>query len=504
MDRTRSAIRNSAISVLSQFIWLVGGFLIQIVFIRELSAQYVGANGLFTNLMGFLAFAELGLGTAFTFALFKPLADKDWHLVGIIVSFLKRTYNAIGLVIVVGGVGLSFALPWMVKDGAVIPQMQLLFILFIAGQAATYFFGYLRTFLLATPEMYLNTVNQTLFKVIQYALQLIFLMVWQSYFLYLLTILVANVTSNLVLARVVRKHFDQLEWRSSPSRLPREMLQILRQNVVGNVSSKFGTVVVNGTDNVILSKFLGLTVVGHYSAYWAFTTGLTAVLGQVMSGILPSLGNVGATEDVDHQITTYNRTLFLMSLITVSFAVGFYATVNGFVVLFFGASYQLPRLAVFALVLNFAIANLRLVNTSFISALGLFWHLRYKALWEAVVNLTASLILVIFFNMGVAGVLFGTAFSNLVINFWWEPLILFRHGFKRSVWISLRKSIWYHASLISFLALIWLLNFSATGLLDLVVAGFVFVGLAAFIFVLLNITSPELKFLVTKVRKMRR
>lgn len=102
MNRTKSAVKNLLVSFLSQILWLVGGFVLQIVFVRMLSAEYVGANGLFNNLMGFLAFAELGLGTDFTFSLFSPLANNDWETTRKIILFLKKTFNAIGLVVVVG------------------------------------------------------------------------------------------------------------------------------------------------------------------------------------------------------------------------------------------------------------------------------------------------------------------------------------------------------------------------------------------------------------------
>ncbi|MCS8617815.1 hypothetical protein EFE01_08860 [Latilactobacillus curvatus] len=89
-----------------------------------LSAEYVGANGLSNNLMGFLAFAELGLGTAFTFSLFSPLANNDWETTRKIMLFLKKTFNAIGLVVVVGGGLIAVFLPLLVKDGQMIPHMQ--------------------------------------------------------------------------------------------------------------------------------------------------------------------------------------------------------------------------------------------------------------------------------------------------------------------------------------------------------------------------------------------
>ncbi|WP_259770432.1 hypothetical protein [Latilactobacillus curvatus] len=76
------------------------------------------------NLMGFLAFAELGLGTAFTFSLFSPLANNDWETTRKIMLFLKKTFNAIGLVVVVGGGLIAVFLPLLVKDGQMIPHMQ--------------------------------------------------------------------------------------------------------------------------------------------------------------------------------------------------------------------------------------------------------------------------------------------------------------------------------------------------------------------------------------------
>lgn len=505
MNRTKSAAKNSLVSFLSQIVWLIGGFGLQIVFVRMLSAEYVGANGLFNNLMGFLAFAELGLGTAFTFSFFSPLANNDWETTRKIMLFLKKTFNAIGLVVVVGGGLIAVFLPLLVKDGQMIPHMQLLFILFILGQAATYFFGYLRTFLMATSNMYLNTINQTVFKLIQYVLQILFLVVLKSYLLYLLTVLVMNVISNFRLSKIVNKYYPELSSEKHPGKVPAEVFETLKRNVVGNVSSKLGTVVVNGTDNLLLSKFLGLALVGHYTSYYIFSQGLYAIFGQIISGVLPSLGHLGATEDKNSQYSVYQNMVYGVAGFSTVLVTSFYAVIDGVVKLFFGSAYTLPKLATLTIALNLGVASLRLVNINFISALGLFWHLRYKAIVEAASNLVISFVLVSAYHMGVAGVMLGTILSNLLVNFIWEPYILFRHGFEMPLWLGLRKSLFYHAILFINLGFILIIHPKTGDVFEIILTGFATLLGSIALWLIFTSTSDELRYYITKIRyKLKR
>ena len=60
---------------------LLLSFASRTVFIYVLGAEYLGLNGLFTNILSFLALSELGLGSAIAFLLYKPIAENDFYFI---------------------------------------------------------------------------------------------------------------------------------------------------------------------------------------------------------------------------------------------------------------------------------------------------------------------------------------------------------------------------------------------------------------------------------------
>lgn len=73
-SRTHYSLMNSSISTIVYLIKLVLSFAVRSYFIKYLGVEYLGLNGLFTNILSFLSLAELGIGTSIVYELYKPLA----------------------------------------------------------------------------------------------------------------------------------------------------------------------------------------------------------------------------------------------------------------------------------------------------------------------------------------------------------------------------------------------------------------------------------------------
>lgn len=186
--------------------------------------------------------------------------------------------------------------------------------------------------------------------------------------------------------------------------------------------------VVKGTDNLIMSAFVGLSTVGVCSNYKMIVSNINLLLGKVVSAFSGSIGNLGATEEGEKIYDVYRILDFSMFLLYGYLAGGMVVLFNFFIRLYAGNRYLLSMTIVVLIVIEFYISGMRQVNLQFREALGLFWHDRYKAVVEALINLVVSLILVK--KYGVAGIYAGTIISTLFTCFWVEPYILMRHGMK--------------------------------------------------------------------------
>ena len=88
---SKSRVVNSAVNTIFNFsvkLFDFGiKFVLRTVFIYTLGMQYVGVSGLFTDILSVLSFVELGIGSAITYALYKPLAENDEEKLGKLMHF---------------------------------------------------------------------------------------------------------------------------------------------------------------------------------------------------------------------------------------------------------------------------------------------------------------------------------------------------------------------------------------------------------------------------------
>ena len=75
--RTQKSARNFLFTLCANGVAILIGLVAQRIFVRILGLEYAGLNGLFSNVITMLAIADLGIGEAIVFHLYKPLEKKD-------------------------------------------------------------------------------------------------------------------------------------------------------------------------------------------------------------------------------------------------------------------------------------------------------------------------------------------------------------------------------------------------------------------------------------------
>lgn len=428
-SRTKAALMNSSVATITQIINLVLNFVSRTFFIKILGEQILGLNGLFVNLLNILAFAELGIGSAITFSLYLPLAKNDILQIQALMQLYRKTFHIIALIIFIAGVGIMPFLPRMIAGNPHVGNIFLAFSLFLANSVFSYLWSYKRSIFIASQRGYVNGLNQMIFNFAMQVVQIIFLFLTESYYIYLIIQIVFTIASNLQISRLANKEFPYLRSKKR-LKVDSKTLEYLKKNILGMISSKIGGVVVFGTDNVIISSFIGLAAVGKYSNYTLVLNGVNAIIGQLVNAVTPSIGNFkiekSRTEQTKlfYQYTQLNAYIVFLSSIMLSLMF------PSFIRIWIGSEYQLSNSLTTIIVVGFFINGLRNSNLNFMNAYGTFWEMRYKSIWEAISNLLFSLILIKYTNLGIGAVVLGTIGANLVVNSWWEPLIVLKHGIK--------------------------------------------------------------------------
>ena len=201
------------------------------------------------------------------------------------------------------------------------------------------------------------------------------------------------------------------------------------QNVRALILHKMGNFFVNGTDHLIISKFLGLLISGVYDNYLLIVKSIRGFTYLIFNSLTASVGNLNATESKDEVVDRFQKIYFLGYWLTTFCAVSLLCLLNPFIDQLWGRTFEMP--VVIVIVLNFYLAEMRNPVMIFKDALGLYWQDRYKPLFESAVNIIASLFLGRY--LGILGVLIGTALSAVLVVCWLEPLVLYRFGFLRPV-----------------------------------------------------------------------
>ena len=430
MSRTRNSVKNLSYALIGQGIGFIISFIARIFFIQILGREYLGLNGLFTNVLTILSLAELGVGEAITYSLYKPLAMKDTRKCTMLMQVYKKVYNIIGLAILIIGISLTPLLPYIIKNMPDIPLINLIYILFVINTAVSYFFSYKRNLIIADQKRYIATFYRYVAHAVFTFLEIVYLVLFKNYIGYLIIMILATLADNIMVSRKANKLYKFLNSKEEIP-LDEESKKSIIKNTKAMMMHKVGGVVVNSTDNILLSMFVSLDSVGLYSNYFFVTNALNSVTTHVFNSLTASVGNLFATSDSKNAYRVFKDVYFLNYFMYSFIAVSLLCLFNPFIELWVGSDYLFSFDIVCIIVINFYITGMRKSVLTFREASGLFYKDRWKSVFEAVINLVTSIILAIY--LGTFGVFLGTLISSVTVCVWVEPLVLYKYGFKEKL-----------------------------------------------------------------------
>lgn len=428
--RTEYSVMNTSVAFVAQISAILMGFFTRVVFTRMLSEGYVGINGLFTDILNILSLSELGVGTAITYALYGPIARKDIQKQQILMRMFRTFYRMTAAFVLAAGVCLIPFLDVLMKDRPDVEHLVLIYLLYLLNSVVSYLLIYKKTLVDAHQMNYITVLYHNGFLVLQDVCQIIVLLTTRNFVLFLMVAVVCTITGNVCMSRKADALFPYLK-EPCHEKLPQEERHDIFKNVKAMLMHKLGNVVVNNTDNLLISSFVGVITAGIYSNYYLVIGSVRQVLDQALQGVAASVGNLGATEESDKVSRVFDQ-LFFIGYWMYGFAgICLFEMLNPFVELAFGKQYLFQREIVLVLCINFFINGTRRAVLIFKESMGLFWYDRYKAIAEAVLNLGISIILVTHF--GVVGVFAGTFCSTVLTSVWVEPYVIYKYRFHKPV-----------------------------------------------------------------------
>ena len=424
-SRTENSFRNIKFALVSQVGTLLIGFVTRSVFVRMLSTDYLGVNGLFSSILMILSLAELGVGAALTYHMYEPLAKDDQAKIVTLMEIFRKSYTIITCIILLVGLSITPFIYSFINEAPDVSNLRLIYVLFVINSASAYVFAHKMSLISADQKDYIVSAYRFVFTMVLNILQIIFLILTRNYVIFISLQIGTNLIRNTFLAWQTDKLYPYLKTVKG-RKLTLAETRDISQKIRAMMLHKIGGVFVVGTDNIILARLVNLTVVGLYSNYTLVLSGVQLVIGMVFRSISASIGNLGATSTKDALTTNFRTINFLGFWIHSVVTVCLFVLFNPFITVWLGAEFALPKYVVAAIVLNFYLNGMRTSVLTFKDTLGLFYQDRYKPFFEAIVNIVFSIALGIRF--GAVGVFIGTAISTITVCLWVEPYVLYKHG----------------------------------------------------------------------------
>lgn len=441
MGRVQSAAKNIVFGQIGNLVTQLLGFVLRSVFIAHLGDTLVGVNSLYTSILSVLSMAELGIGTALNYSLYKPVANKDYEKIKSYMLLYKKSYRIIGLVVAGIGLAISPFLPYLVKqpDGVTVRDLTLYYFIFLFNTVSTYFVAYKYSLVNAEQKNYIQTNIITVTKMITVSLQIIVILATGNFYAYLLTAAAVELLQKIYVSHYLNRLYPYLKDKRVEKLTKEETGEVVTKTKA-LVLHKVGDVARLQTDSMIISSFINVTVNGFVDNYNMIMNSAANVVNIVFNSVLSSFGNLIATESKDRQYELFKVYRFAASWIYGFAAVGFAILLTPFITLWVGAERTLAFSVIGCILIDFYFKGERIVLSNFKTAAGVFEQDKYLALIQGVVNLVISIVLVV--RIGLVGVYIGTIVSGLIANVT-KPIIIYHVILDRKAGEYFRDSVKY-------------------------------------------------------------
>lgn len=438
-SRTKNSFKNITYSWINQILAIILGFVSRSIFLYCLSVDYLGIQGLLGDILNMLSLADLGFGTAMTFSMYKPLAEKDYDKLAGLTNFYKKIYRVIAISIMCIGVALIPFLKYLINLDSDMPNLTLYYLLSLANTVASYLVVYRTSIINADQKSYILTKYQSVFSILSTIATSAFLLLTHNYAVYLTVQVLFTYARNFYSSYIARKMYPFLEKKIQ---LPKEETKGIFKNIGSVFLYKISSVLINATDNTLISVIVGTAFVGYYANYTMLVTKLTAFINTLFYSLTASLGNLIIKEGEERRFQIF-KIMQSVSVILSTFCVTCVLNLQqDFIYVWLGKEYQLENIVLYALVTNFYFSVSLLPIWVFREATGLYQKTKYVMLSTAVINIIISIMLGKM--IGLAGIIFATSISRLLTYFWYEPKLLFKAYFGHSCkvyFISVLKSL---------------------------------------------------------------
>ena len=443
IERTKNASRNIAFGITNRIVTLIAPFIIRTIIIYVLGVEYVGLSSLFASILSILNMAELGISTAIVYSMYSAIANEDTARICALMNLYRKAYRIIGCFVLFAGICVSPFLKFFISGGT--PQDVNIYVVYfvtLSQTCLTYFlFAYKACLFSAFQRNDVTSNVASLVSIAIHAIQAVLLLLFKTYYAYVIVLPLSTIVNNMIISVIADKKYPNYKPRGS---LDKSITTELSNKVKSLFLYRIGGVVLNSVDTIVISAFLGLTILGEYNNYYLIITVLFGFLGVINNSLTAGIGNSLNVDSKEKNYSDFKR-LFIINTWLVSWCTTCLTCLyQPFMRIWVGKELMLPFAVAILLSLYFFVWRMMDVINLYKDAAGLWEYDKYRPLIAAIINLTINLLLIK--TIGLYGVIVSTIFAIVVVIFPWSTFIIFKHLFNENTlkdWTHYIKKVLY-------------------------------------------------------------
>lgn len=416
MEKTKNASRNIIFGVFLKVYQIFLPFLMRTIMMYTIGVQYLGLNSLFSSILQVLNLVELGVGNAMVFSMYKPIAEDDEITICALLKLYRLYYRIIGAVILVFGIMLIPILPKLISDD--IPANMNIYILYLLNLLATVFtywlFAYRNSVLQAFQRTDVISKITIITETIKYFFQFAVLLIWKNYYFFVIVLLLTQIINNIITAIISKKMFPSL---NPEGNLAKEKIRNINGKIKDLFTSKLGYTIVSSADTIVISAFLGLTVLAKYQNYYYILNAVIGFMSVIYSSITAGIGNSILTKSRDDNYEDFKTFTLLVTFVSGICCACFLTLYQPFMIIWMGKDMLLSDSMVVLFCFYFWFYELVMMISVYKDAGGIWHEDRFRPLLSGVVNLLINLILVKIIDL--YGIVISTILSQICISLPW-------------------------------------------------------------------------------------
>ncbi|WP_019908931.1 lipopolysaccharide biosynthesis protein [Paenibacillus sp. HW567] len=432
--RVNNSIKNILTGILLQLVAIGLNIFSRKVFLDFLGVEILGVHGVLTNLISMLGLMEMGIGIAISYSLYKPLSEDNQDQIKAIINLYANFYKVVALAVLVIGLLIIPFMDKIVESSYTTSYVRIIFLILLIDAMMSYFLAYRRTLLLADQKSFTLNKLTIIYSIVLTVSQVSIVFLTQNFILFISIKLIFGVGLNLIIYYITNKNYPYLK-SATHKMLDPDIKGNIIQNIKALLLANISVYFIYGTDNLLLSIFTNVSIVGIYSNYTLIFNAVKGFLSQIFVGTTASFGNLLASSTgIDEADRIFKTIFFINFWLTTFCSSALLLLINPFINIWIGSSMLLSGLVIVILVSNFYLDTMRSAVELVKSAAGLYSPYPFFKYWivvEALINLFLAVFLAGILKMGMLGIFLATSISTLLPTYI-MPWNIYKYVFRKS------------------------------------------------------------------------